>query len=244
MTDPAHPLKTQTMVGILGMHRSGTSCLSGCLEEYGLPLGEVSNAAPNNRKGNKENLEFRQINDAVLSLSDGAWDRPPAQLIWNDELRRRRDAYLAKHKSFDIWGVKDPRTLLTLPFWEEADLNVRWVGTFRHPAAVAASLESRPNLIPATPSLDLWKLYNLNLLDYVRRHKVPIISFDLSSADYLTAVEKVSQYLGLEARSQADLDFFEEDFRHHASKNFAESDCNSEYITLYNELLDHAISGQ
>jgi len=40
---------------ILGMHRSGTSCLAGCLEEAGLYLGDVNLKAGFNKKGNREN---------------------------------------------------------------------------------------------------------------------------------------------------------------------------------------------
>ena len=42
---------------ILGMHRSGTSCLTGCLKEYGLHLGDVSESNKHNKKGNQENKE-------------------------------------------------------------------------------------------------------------------------------------------------------------------------------------------
>jgi hypothetical protein len=229
------------MVGILGMHRSGTSCLSGCLEEYGLALGEVSNAAPNNLKGNKENLAFRHINDAVLAMSGGAWDRPPEQLNWDSDLRRRRDVYLAEHASLDLWGVKDPRTLLTLPFWEEADVNLRCVGTFRHPAAVASSLAARRNLQPATPSLELWKAYNLKLLDYVQRYGIPIVSFDLSTVEYRETVKQIAHRLGLENSEHVELEFFEEDYRHYLPKNLIDHDCPEEYLTLYNALSAHAI---
>ena len=48
---------TQPIV-ILGMHRSGTSCLAGCLEELGLHLGTVITSAPHNKKGNRENPEL------------------------------------------------------------------------------------------------------------------------------------------------------------------------------------------
>ena len=45
-------------VAIVGMHRSGTSCLAGCLEDLGLTLGKVNRAAPHNLKGNNENPRF------------------------------------------------------------------------------------------------------------------------------------------------------------------------------------------
>ena len=41
-------------IAILGMHRSGTSCLTGCLQQMGLNLGKVSDFNEYNLKGNKE----------------------------------------------------------------------------------------------------------------------------------------------------------------------------------------------
>ena len=39
VTEPAAP------VAVIGMHRSGTSCLAGCLEDLGLTLGPVNTRA-------------------------------------------------------------------------------------------------------------------------------------------------------------------------------------------------------
>jgi len=49
------PLPGRPML-ILGMHRSGTSCLAGCLQAAGLISGEVNIQAMYNAKGNRENL--------------------------------------------------------------------------------------------------------------------------------------------------------------------------------------------
>jgi len=46
-------------VAILGMHRSGTSCLAGSLQELGLYLGEVYDQNPHNPRGNRENAAAR-----------------------------------------------------------------------------------------------------------------------------------------------------------------------------------------
>ncbi|MEP4053052.1 MAG: sulfotransferase family protein [Litorimonas sp.] len=232
---------TPKAVGILGMHRSGTSCLSGCLEERGLYLGVVSNSAPNNLKGNKENLEFRAINDVVLAMSGGSWDLPPESLVWDNELRDRRDACIAQYPSSETWGFKDPRTLLTVPFWEEAGIVINWVGTFRHPACVAASLAARPRLKPATPNLDLWKAYNQKLLQYAQEFQMPIICFDLPGDVYLATVQKMANHLGLKKSSPSEAEFFEETLRHRHFEDPSNDQCSAEYIDLYNELLSHAL---
>lgn len=64
------------VVMVLGMHRSGTSCLTGLLQQTGLELGDVVTEAPHNKKGNRENLDIMRLNDDVLAHSRGSWDRP------------------------------------------------------------------------------------------------------------------------------------------------------------------------
>jgi hypothetical protein len=103
---------------ILGMHRSGTSCLTGSLQEAGLYLGAINESAPNNAKGNRENLAIMDLQNEVLAASGGAWDRPPDAVVWSAEHKARRDALIATYPADRIWGFKDPRTLLTLEGWQ------------------------------------------------------------------------------------------------------------------------------
>ena len=44
------------VVCVLGMHRSGTSCLAGSLEQQGLFLGETNTRGPFNLRGNRESF--------------------------------------------------------------------------------------------------------------------------------------------------------------------------------------------
>jgi hypothetical protein len=218
------------------MHRSGTSCLAGCLEERGLDLGDVVNAAPHNRKGNKENLEIRQINDDVLALSGGAWDSPPKRLKWDANLRRRRNAHIdARFAKGDDWGFKDPRTLLTLPFWLEANVEMRFVGTFRHPAAVATSLLGRPGLVPARSPYALWTEYNRRLLDHVNAHATPLINFDWPAPRYHAAVIDLADSLGLTSSSPTS--FFDATLRVRSATSTGTAEAESvEALALYEEL--------
>ena len=198
---------------ILGMHRSGTSSLAGCLQECGLQLGQVVEQAPHNRKGNRENLEFRAINDQALAESGGSWDNPPDALSWSDQTRRRRDAAIAAYQRYESWGLKDPRTLLTLPFWLEGLKAVRFVATFRHPVAVADSLSQR-NGLSFQAGLDLWKAYNLKLVQCLQGETFPVVCFDWPACDYLMAVSGIARSLGLtEHQSQGRIEFFDENLR-------------------------------
>jgi len=122
---------------ILGMHRSGTSSLAGCLQDRGLHLGEVSEKNPFNSKGNRENPWVMRLNNSVLLKSGGKWNNPPDKISWTEDLALERDDLVAffKHSGARHWEFKDPRTLLTLPFWEEGISRIAFVGTFRHPMA-------------------------------------------------------------------------------------------------------------
>ena len=52
---------TRAAVVILGMHRSGTSCLTGSLQDKGLYLGQVSQRGTFNKKGNRERWRHRAV---------------------------------------------------------------------------------------------------------------------------------------------------------------------------------------
>ena len=193
-----HPTLASQAVLILGMHRSGTSCLAGSLQEAGLYLGEVNTAAPHNAKGNRESRAIMALQDDLLRANGGAWDAPPPTVIWSPEHRARRDAIIATYPTDRIWGFKDPRTLLTLAGWLEALPSVRYVGTFRHPLAVAASLHAR-NGVPVEKSLALWSAYNRLLLDYQRQWGFPMVSFDWPPERYPRCLKAIIPTLSLSA---------------------------------------------
>lgn len=203
---------------VLGMHRSGTSCLAGSLEARGLDLGTVSRADPHNAKGNRENPAVRELNEAVLEFSGGSWDAPPVAVAWSQELRARRDALLAarRHDGRRPWGFKDPRLLVTLPFWLAALRQPILVATFRHPLAVARSLAARDGMTLAA-GLALWSLYNERLLALRRVRRFPIVRFDVARESYRRAVDALTRELGLPGGEGS------EDFRDEALVHQAET---------------------
>lgn len=199
---------------ILGMHRSGTSSLTGSLQQRGLRLGKVRTSNPFNPKGNREHGMVIALNDEVLAASGGAWDSPPAEISWSRRLTRRRDRLLASlsRPPTAPWGFKDPRTLLTLPFWEQGLVDYRAVGTFRHPLAVAQSLHARQGMA-IEQGLRLWCAYNTRLLERYGREPFPLVCFDASPPDYERSVSRIANALGL-ADCGTDESFFEASLRH------------------------------
>lgn len=209
------PMAYSPALLILGMHRSGTSCLAGSLEEAGLYLGEVNTAAPHNAKGNRESRAIMDLQDDLLRANGGQWDAPPERVVWQPAHRAQRDTIIASYPVNRIWGFKDPRTLLTLSGWLEVLPSVRFIGTFRHPLAVAASLHAR-NQVPVEKSLNLWMAYNRLLLDYQRRFNFPIVCFDWPPERYHQGLQAIVPALNLKTPSEG-FSFFESILRHNAA---------------------------
>lgn len=201
---------------ILGMHRSGTSCLAGSLQQRGLFLGQVHESRPFNRKGNRENQQVMDLNDALLAANDACWDRPPAQLHWEPAAAMARDAIVAQLEAGSDgapWGFKDPRTLLTLPFWRERLPHARFVGTFRNPAQVARSLTARDPSMPIQAAFDLWRAYNARLLALYAQAPFPLLDFDIDRRDYLAEIDGLVRELDLPAPGPHPDEFFDNALR-------------------------------
>ncbi|OGW38362.1 MAG: hypothetical protein A2Y97_14385 [Nitrospirae bacterium RBG_13_39_12] len=162
---------------ILGMHRSGTSCLTGLLEQAGVFLGNVSRKNLYNLKGNHENPRIMNLHDELLKRKGGSWQEPPEVVVWPKDLKKIRDEIIRDYAGKTCWGFKDPRTLLVLEGWMEVILSLQLVGIYRHPLLVAESLLRRDKF-SIEKGLSLWARYNEKLLTYYKKYHFPIISFD------------------------------------------------------------------
>ncbi len=219
------------VICILGMHRSGTSCLAGSLQASGLHLGDVITEARHNLKGNRENKRIMDLHEDVLKASGGAWDDPPDEVEWSAEHIERRREIIRSYGDVARWGFKDPRTLLTLEGWREDLPGLSFVGTFRHPLGVAESLKRR-NGGSVERWVELWIQYNRILLDYRRRFGFPTISFDLDDEEYRAKVATLA--IALKLGRAKDGGFFEPRLRH--SERYRVADVPEAARALYREL--------
>jgi len=229
---------------VLGMHRSGTSCLAGSLEQAGLYLGDVNRHAPHNVKGNRENRAIMALNDAVLSEHGATWDDPPKSVIrWSNSLKNSRDVLLSNYPNNRTFGFKDPRTLFTLEGWLEALPGARLVGTFRHPNAVVQSLNRRAGMQPVLPPLELWKRYNLRLLKYADELQFPLINFDSPGEQYLRDFKALVDHLNLSWSPDSDSHFFDATLRTGNLSGAVDDFVDSEARAIYQKLLQYAVCG-
>jgi len=226
---------------ILGMHRSGTSCLTGCLKSFGLQLGNVIEFSKYNQKGNQEKKEVFRLNEAILNFNKKSWDNPPTniKLKIEDKFLLQIDEIINGFSSLPKpWGLKDPRMLLTYEVWKQKLPDHRFIGTLRHPAAVVNSLAARDRLsVPAKQGFKLWYFYNEKLLKYREIFGFPIVNFDLPQHEYLEKIKKAAKILSL--NHQVEPAFFDSNLIHQkADDTIAVPDyC----VPLYNRLLNLCI---
>ncbi len=182
-----------TVICLLGMHRSGTSCLAGCLQAAGLFSGEVSEWNTGNLKGHRENQDIMDLSNDILEDNKGSWKQPPDQIHWSAEHCQRRDQLIADfYNQSAVWMFKDPRTVLLLPFWQEAIQNLLFVGSFRHPLKVALSLYYRSQIpLSIHDGIQIWLDYNRKLLAISHQTNFPLICFDLPQEQYLEKLQQI-----------------------------------------------------
>lgn len=223
---------SQSSVAVIGMHRSGTSCLAGCLEELGLSLGEVVTSAPHNKKGNRENPRFWPVHDGVLNRVGASWDNPPSEpVVWTADEKAQLKAVLADYDALPKpWGFKDPRATLLLDGWFEVVPDLRLIGSIRHPVAVAGSLSAR-NGFEQERSRAIWSGYNRALLRWHDQLGFAVLNYD--APDYEAQVRTEARALGLNA--DAAMTFREAGLNHQGQ---AEADVPADVADLWQRLLD------
>lgn len=166
---------------ILGMHRSGTSLVAGCLEAAGLFLGPVNNHAPFNKKGNKENESIRDLHDSILMRHGLDWTMPPeSPVTWTEVEKQRLINLLQPYRTVQRpWGIKDPRTIWLLHGWLEMFPDADIVAVFRHPALVARSLAARTGSIslPLKSAYNLWEKTNQQIINLSRIREFTLLHY-------------------------------------------------------------------
>lgn len=159
------------------------------LELAGFNVGLVDQWNPDNRLGNRENLEVLTLNESVLAQSGGTWKSPPQAIAPSIEQIAARDRILNEFiGGARPWMFKDPRTLLTLTFWKDAIADVQLIGIVRNPISVAESLNARDGFA-VEAGLRLWRHYNELLLKAAQRYDVPILYFIDEARAFIAAAQ-------------------------------------------------------
>eukprot|EP00566_Odontella_aurita_P013666 CAMPEP_0113565824 /NCGR_PEP_ID=MMETSP0015_2-20120614/22390_1 /TAXON_ID=2838 /ORGANISM="Odontella" /LENGTH=455 /DNA_ID=CAMNT_0000468061 /DNA_START=101 /DNA_END=1468 /DNA_ORIENTATION=+ /assembly_acc=CAM_ASM_000160 len=194
---------------VLGMHRSGTSMLSGLLVtgmDYNVG-GPLIGAAFDNEKGFFERIDVVLQNDEFMK-SQGIW--------WADRVKHydankaieakrkekikfqegKKSLLFLNDRSNAPWLQKDPRMCITLRTWlpllsdEPAVLF-----TYRHPLEVAMSLKKREQNFSLERGLRLWIIYNWKAVQNSADLCRVLSSNEAILADPLHEVQRISDQL-------------------------------------------------
>lgn len=227
----SNTLPNQKITMVVGMHRSGTSFLTGSLQQAGLELGKHSTWNPHNQRGNRENADIVKLHDDILEARGFAWDKPPtSQIEWTHEENSRAVTIIRDYRKTPHWGFKDPRSALVVEGWQKLIPGLTFVGIFRHPTAVAESLRMRGNM-PRELAFGLWLAYNQRLMRLYRQKAFPVLCFDEPEAVLLSKLDNLTQEIGLTPNTAER--FFTNELKHHES---LDEPLPSPLASLYAEL--------
>ena len=158
---------------ILGMHRSGTSMVSGILKRLGIDVGkDLLGKVKSNPFGHFEDRQFINMNKRILKSCGGSWSSPPSvksilnqKKFFSDEIRK-----LVKKNQSDVWGWKEPRTTLTIELYLPHLNNPYFLVCYRNEMDIAKSLNKRNNM-STKESLKLTELYNKRIDIFFMKHQ-------------------------------------------------------------------------
>jgi len=192
-------------VVVLGMHRSGTSALTGMLSQAGFdaPTDMVSPDSINPR-GYWESAGMNKINDELLEAFSASWRTPTLPENWQDtNTAERWRCDLLKHLQHifcaaSIPVIKDPRLCILLPGllpWLESGF-AQWdiLLPIRHPLEVARSLED-VQAVNMEMGIQLWLEYVLTAERYSRNYRRCFLSFDKLIENPRSILEKTLNLL-------------------------------------------------
>jgi hypothetical protein len=198
-------MSTPQIVCILGMHRSGTSLITRILNLLGVYLGQdrhLASAGADNPKGFWEHLFFYDINETILHMSGGTWQSPPPFVPgWENRpellpLRDKTRLFVAQEfAGAGLWGWKDPRTCLTLPFWQSLLGDMCYVVCLRNPLDVALSLQHRDKMSPAEGSR-LWLSYQNAVWQHTQNRPCCFVFYEDVMRDWPSEAARLASFIG------------------------------------------------
>jgi len=232
--------ETRKIILVLGMHRSGTSAVTRCLNLLGAEVGnKLLPPAEDNRSGFWEHAEVVAIHEELLKDLGRVWHDAralPEGWFLSAAARKAREKLAALiANEFDgsaLWAVKDPRLCRFVPLWREVLLESGFEAAallvVRHPAEVARSLDIREGLRSETTYLN-WLEYFAEAESATRGMPRAVLSYHGLLSDWREAFAKAGRAMGVkwptpieDAHSAIDA-FLDRSQRHHVfSKGFCQ----------------------
>ena len=169
---------------VLGMHRSGTSCVGGLLNAMGAyfgPAGIDLGANAENPKGFWERQDLNWACEFALLAQDCCWWQPLAfDGRESDGIALIKRAFSTIRQDLDAhapWFIKDPRLCLLAGALRAELEKAVYVHVVRNPIEVAFSLRRR-NGLGIAHALALWEMYTIYSFEASRGRPRLLLDYD------------------------------------------------------------------
>jgi hypothetical protein len=152
--------------------------------------------------GHFEHKGFKQLDESLLAHFGGSTDNPPElEPSWqhNPSLHTALEearSLLATFKGKTVWGWKDPRTTLVIPFWKQLIGDARFVVCIRNPLEVATSIAARDGM-PFEKGFYLWNRYTRAAIRDTEGCARIFTFYDDYFANGLSEINRVATFCGL-----------------------------------------------
>lgn len=193
---------------VLGMHRSGTSAATRCLNMVGMEVGpNLLVPDGGNSKGYWEHADAVRINDRLLAafglswwslkpLPEGWLDSAPAHAARGEIVRLvKRD-----FAGIPLWGIKDPRMCRLAPLWIDVlggmGVSVSAVFVVRPVLEVARSLAKAHGLVEGAMVLS-WIQHTAEAEHATRELPRVLVSYDHLLSNPVGVLEQASASFGI-----------------------------------------------
>jgi GT2 family glycosyltransferase/predicted nucleic acid-binding Zn-ribbon protein len=233
------------LVIIVGMHRSGTSFLARSLNLAGVYLGGLESLISHeweylfdNLRGHWENKTILNLAEKTLKNNQGSWDDIPANIEIDENLGQEIRNYLNElsNEPSLAYGFKDPRIILCFESWKKyLPENFVIVGIFRDPLKVAESLKKR-NGFDYKKSINLWKSYNIQLLQLLEKYGGFLINFDHPKEKIFSELKIIFNALNLLEPTNIS-DWYSEELLHSDKSFTSDFHLDEETKKIYSDLI-------
>jgi hypothetical protein len=214
----------QRLIVVLGMHRSGTSAMTRALQAMGVELGSrlMPPVEGVNDKGFWEDLDLNALNIEMLGALNRDWHylAPVAEnsvelLCGKGFLSKAEELLRLKIGQSPVFGFKDPRVTMLLPFWQRVfalcDIDISYVLALRNPVSVAKSLARREHFEFRKSTL-LWLGHVLSMMRWTMGAKLRIlVDYDRLVQVPRSELQRMADRLNL-VLDPAELQKYERDF--------------------------------
>ena len=198
----------RTFLIVLGMHRSGTSALTGTLGILGARLpDDLVGSHPFNEKGHFESKSLKWTNEEMLRAIGTAWydlrGISPScfeTVIVAQSKAKMKETIQEQYGDASLLVLKDPRFCRSFPvirsILDEYNASPLVIFCFRNPIEVAHSLKARDQ-IPLQHGIGLWLRYMLDGEFHSRGLQRVFVDFADFLRDWRITIKRIEQGLGI-----------------------------------------------